>query len=35
LTYGTNHVLVKPYVTGFVPNALGIPDLAAARVDRP
>ena len=35
MTYGTNHVLVKPYVTGFVPNALGIPDLATVEVDRP
>lgn len=35
LTYGANHVLVKPYVSGFVLNALGIPDLTTVSVDRP
>jgi oligopeptide transport system substrate-binding protein len=35
LTYGGNHTLVKPYVTGFMPSPLGIPDLTRVRVERP
>jgi len=35
LMYGSNQVLVKPYVSGFAPNALGVPDLTTVRVDRP
>jgi len=35
LTNGSNHVLVKPYVSGYALNPLGIPDLTAVRVDRP
>lgn len=35
LMYGSNQVLVKPYVSGFAPNALGVPDLTQVRVDRP
>ncbi len=35
LMYGANHVLVKPYVSGYRPGPLGIPDLSAVSVDRP
>ena len=35
LTYGSNQVLVKPYVSGYSLNPLGIPDLTTVRVDRP
>jgi len=35
LTYGSNQVLVKPYVSGYSLNPLGIPDLTVVRVDRP
>jgi oligopeptide transport system substrate-binding protein len=35
LIYGSNQVLVKPYVSGFVPNPLGVPDLTVVSVDRP
>ena len=35
LMYGANHVLVKPYVSGFVPGPLGVPDLTRVSVDRP
>ncbi len=35
LTYGANHVLVKPYVSGYKLSPLGIPDLTKVRVDRP
>ncbi len=35
LLYGANHVLVKPYVTGYEPGPLGIADLTQVRVDRP
>ena len=35
LMYGANHVLVKPYVSGYRPGPLGIPDLSAVNVDRP
>lgn len=35
LLYGANHVLVKPYVTGFDMGPLGIPDLTRVQVDRP
>ena len=35
LLYGSNQVLVKPYVSGFVPNPLGVPDLTTVSVDRP
>jgi oligopeptide transport system substrate-binding protein len=35
LMYGANHVLVKPYVSGYRPGLLGIPDLSVVSVDRP
>ncbi|MCK5212347.1 MAG: peptide ABC transporter substrate-binding protein [Dehalococcoidia bacterium] len=35
LVYGANHVLVKPYVSGYVPSPLGVPDLSVVRVERP
>ncbi len=35
LMYGSNQVLVKPYVSGFVPNPLGVPDLTVVSVNRP
>ncbi len=35
LVYGVNHLLVKPYVSGFVPNPMGVPDLTVVSVDRP
>ncbi len=35
LTYGSNQVLVKPYVSGYTLSPLGIPDLTKVRVDRP
>ncbi|MBN1152407.1 MAG: peptide ABC transporter substrate-binding protein, partial [Dehalococcoidia bacterium] len=35
LMYGSNQVLVKPYVSGYAPNALGVPDLTTVSVDRP
>ncbi len=35
LVYGVNHLLVKPYVSGYVLNPMGIPDLTAVSVDRP
>ncbi len=35
LMYGANHVLVKPYVSGFEPNPMGVPDLTRVSVDRP
>ena len=35
LLYGANHVLVKPYVTGFEPGPLGIADLTEVEVNRP
>lgn len=35
LLYGSNQMLVKPYVSGFVPNPLGVPDLTVVSVDRP
>jgi len=33
--YGSNQMLVKPYVSGFVPNPLGVPDLTTVSVNRP
>ena len=35
LVYGANHVLVKPYVSGYVPSPLGVPDLSVVKVDSP
>ncbi len=35
LLYGANHVLVRPYVTGYEPGPLGIADLTEVQVDRP
>lgn len=35
LMYGANHVLVKPYVSGYEMNAMGVPDLTKVSVDRP
>jgi oligopeptide transport system substrate-binding protein len=35
LTFGSNQVLVKPYVSGYELSPLGIPDLTKVRVDRP
>jgi len=35
LMYGSNHVLVKPYVSGFRLSPLGVPDLSKVSVDRP
>lgn len=35
LMYGVNHVLVKPYVSGYEMNAMGVPDLTKVSVDRP
>ncbi len=35
LMYGVNHVLVKPYVSGYQMNAMGVPDLAKVSVERP
>jgi len=35
LLFGANQVLVKPYVSGYVPGPLGIPDLTAVSVNRP
>ncbi len=35
LMYGVNHVLVKPYVSGFELNPMGVPDLTRVSVDRP
>lgn len=34
LVYGANHVLVKPYVSGYVPSPLGVPNLSVVGVDR-
>ena len=35
LMYGSNHVLVKPYVSGYRLSPLGVPDLSTVSVDRP
>lgn len=35
LLFGANQVLVKPYVSGYRPGPLGIPDLTAVSVNRP
>jgi oligopeptide transport system substrate-binding protein len=34
LWFGTNHILVKPYVKGYEFNALGIPDLSQVCIER-
>ena len=35
LMYGSNHVLVRPYVSGYRLSPLGVPDLSTVSVDRP
>lgn len=35
LMYGSNHVLVRPYVSGYQLSPLGVPDLSTVSVDRP